>query len=133
MTNSSNILIVEDLNVAQKVAINILTKLGCRTEVAKNGAHALELILRKRYDLVLLDIDLPDLNGFSISETIRSLERSNKHIPIVALTANSTEDLGRKCQQFGIDDYIIKPLTIEKARYTLEKFLKTKYLWSKSA
>lgn len=116
MESVRRVLIVEDLALAQKAAVEILTLLGYETDVANCGATALELILTQPYDMLIMDLDLPDLNGFEVSKTIRKLERKDKRRKIIALTAHSSEDLGRRCQHSGIDNYILKPLTIEKAR-----------------
>jgi CheY-like chemotaxis protein len=116
----NNALIVEDLVQAQKVAENILQALGYVTTVVDCGAAALDLMIRRHFDLLLLDIELPDINGFEISDTIRGLEhRRNQPITIVALTAHVNQDLYYRCKQAGINHIIHKPLTIEKARYLL--------------
>ena len=75
MTNFARILLIEDLEMAQKLAANILIDLGHKVSVAHNAESALNLLISERFDLILLDLDLPDMSGFSISETIRGLEK----------------------------------------------------------
>ncbi len=122
MNKSINILLVEDLVAAQKVAVHVLIHLGHRVLVAKNSKEALDTLITRSIDLILLDLDLPDISGFSIAETIRSVEKVNKHKIIIALTAHASSELPGQCRRFGIDDYMIKPLSDEKARYTLFKY-----------
>ena len=122
MNKSINILLVEDLAAAQKVARHILINLGHQVLIAKNSQEALTFLITCSIDLILLDLDLPDISGFSIAETIRNLEKANKHKVIIALTAHTSSELPEKCRRFGIDDYIIKPLSDESARYTLFRY-----------
>jgi CheY-like chemotaxis protein len=115
------VLLVEDLKVAQVAAYNILKQLGVSFEITTTAASALDRVLKANPNLIFVDIQLPDLNGFELTETIRSLERKDTRIPIVALTANFTEDLEERCRKSGIDDFLLKPITVESVRYILKK------------
>jgi two-component system, OmpR family, aerobic respiration control sensor histidine kinase ArcB len=120
------VLIIEDLQMAQKMAVNIFTQLDCYITVVPNGAGALDLIINHQFDIVFLDIELPDINGFDITATVRSLESLNRHIPIVAVTANYFENFEIKCQSAGFNDFMMKPLTVDAVRHMLEKYLSKK-------
>lgn len=126
MTNNNKIpvkiLLVEDLKVAQVAAYNILKQLGVSFEITATAASALDRVLNANHNLIFVDIQLPDLNGFELTETIRSLERKGARIPIVALTANFTEDLEERCRKAGIDDFLLKPITLEGVRYIFKKY-----------
>jgi CheY-like chemotaxis protein len=117
------ILLVEDLEFAQKAVLNTLQKLNCKVDVVASGIVALELIIKNCYDLVFLDLELPDIDGIVVAETIRHVERKDRHIPIIALTAHCHENLEMKCKGVGFDDFLVKPLTLESARYILSKHL----------
>ncbi|MDB6095746.1 MAG: GacS/BarA family sensor protein [Francisellaceae bacterium] len=127
MGQKAQILLVEDLKIAQKVAILTLEDLNCEVDVAETGLEALEKIKIKSYQLIFMDIGLPDIDGLTITETIRrqeSIYTTQKFTPIIALTAHSNdEELKRQCLEVGINDYIIKPLKPENAQVILNKYL----------
>lgn len=118
----TKILMIEDLELAQLAAIDILDQLDCSCVIAENGAEALDFIITSNFDMVFVDIELPDINGFEISTTVRSLERKNKHIPIIAVTAYPFENFEMKCKASGFDDYLLKPITLETARHIISKY-----------
>lgn len=121
MQSNLKILVIEDLKIAQLTAVNIFKKLHCDPTVAPTGASALDLLIFDQFDMVFLDIELPDMNGFEITKTIRNMERKKKHLPIVAVTANYFENFATKCKASGFDDYMLKPLTMESVRHMLSK------------
>lgn len=111
----SHILLVEDNQVNQQVALKILDKLGYQAEVANNGIEALAAIQHSTFDLVLMDCQLPEMDGYTATEHIRSLEESgmlSNHVPIVAMTAHALKGDKEKCLRAGMDDYISKPIDI---------------------
>lgn len=118
-----DVLMIEDLKVAQIVAFNLFKELNCKLTIVTTATRALEQILTKHYDIIFIDIQLPDINGFELAETIRHVEKKTVHIPLIAVTANSSEDLGSKSKVFGFDDHLIKPLTIESIRNVLNRYL----------
>lgn len=124
MNTSQTILVVEDIAIQQKVVQFILDKLGCSYEFADTGQQAITLFKQNRYGLILMDIGLPDINGMEVTKKIRELENQHSHVPIVALTANYDESYKPMCLAIGMDDFVIKPLTQEKATYILAKFLR---------
>jgi CheY-like chemotaxis protein len=117
-----DILIIEDLKIAQLAAKSIFERLNCETTLVDSGVAALDLIMSKQFDMIFLDIELPDMDGFEITSTIRSLERHH-HIPIVAVTAHSYDNFDLRCQATGVDDFIFKPLTIEAVRHMINKHI----------
>jgi CheY-like chemotaxis protein len=123
--NPLEVLIIEDLKVAQLAAQSIFDRLNCQVTVVGTGVAALNQIMVKHFDMIFLDIELPDMDGFEITTTIRSLERHH-HIPIVAVTAHTYDNFDVRCHASGLDDFIYKPLTIEGVRYMLNKHVSRK-------
>jgi signal transduction histidine kinase/CheY-like chemotaxis protein len=108
------VLVVEDNPVNQKVAATMLKKRGHRVVVASNGREALEALDKERVDLVLMDVQMPEMDGFEATELIRDREKGNGgHIPIVAMTAHAMKGDREKCLAAGMDDYMSKPIRAE--------------------
>lgn len=117
------ILIVEDVPVAQKMVVLIVERLDCDVDAASDGATALECVGKQDYDLILLDLGLPDMDGMAVTEAIRKLEREGRQrTPIVILTAHVESDYRDRCLTVGVDDFIKKPLTRDSAQRLLAKF-----------
>ncbi len=106
-----SVLVVEDNLVNQKVAARMLEVLGCRAEIASGGHAALEMLAAKKYSLVLMDCQMPELDGF---ETTRRIRASGSKVPIVAMTATATPEAREECLASGMNDYLTKP--VEKNR-----------------
>jgi signal transduction histidine kinase/CheY-like chemotaxis protein len=105
------ILLAEDSVFNQKVALGLLGRLGHHVTVANNGLEAVELYTRDRFDLVLMDIQMPEVDGFGATEMIRRLEReSGMKTPIIAMTAHAMQGDRERCLAGGMDDYISKPI-----------------------
>lgn len=121
--NRVNVLVIEDLAFAQLAAYEILEELDCDTTIVQTGAEALDEIIMETYDIVFMDLQLPDLSGFELITTIRLLERTT-HLPIVAVTANYFENMAQICKDKGFDDSLLKPLTVDSVRHMLEKYLR---------
>ena len=119
------LLLVEDNVVNQKVARAMLGKLGLSADVANNGREALEAIEKKAYDLVLMDCQMPEMSGYEATGALREKERvfDEKHLPVIAMTANAMEGDREKCLDAGMDDYISKPIKLDILMSTLQKWL----------
>ncbi|RYG36528.1 response regulator [bacterium] len=116
-----SILLAEDNRINQIVAIEILTRLGCTTEVATNGLEALERLRSKRYDLVLMDIQMPEMDGIEATRQIRELEQATgQHLHIVAMTASAMDTDRRDCIEAGMDDFISKPVSVATIKQKLQ-------------
>jgi len=108
------VLVVEDNAVNQKVAAKMLQKLGCRCEVASNGFEALDAHARRRFDLILMDCQMPEMDGLEATRRIRERERATaERTPVVAMTANAMQGDREQCLKAGMDDYLSKPVKID--------------------
>jgi signal transduction histidine kinase/CheY-like chemotaxis protein len=117
------VLIAEDNLVNQKVAIRTLDKLGFRCEIAANGKEALEALERTRFDVVLMDCQMPEMDGFEATKRIRESEQGKeRHIPVIAMTANAMAGDRDACLQAGMDDYIAKPFNPSDLVSVIEKW-----------
>lgn len=117
------VLLADDSVVSQTVCLRLLEKLGCDVDVASEGATAVEKWHARRPDLVLLDCQMPGVDGYEAAARIRQLEPNGWHTPIVALTANALGGDREKCLAAGMDDYVAKPLQLEQLRGVLEKWV----------
>lgn len=118
------ILIVEDNEINMKIACEMLYRLGYEFNYAYNGKQALELLEEKKYDLILMDIQMPELNGYETTKIIRENEiRTHQHTCIIAMTAYSMNGDREMCIEMGMDDYISKPFDINKLKKVLLKFI----------
>lgn len=117
------ILLVEDNPTNQKVAALQLRHLGCDVDLASNGAEAVETILQSAYDLVLMDCQMPHMDGMDATRIIRTREQSGRRVPIIALTANAMNGERERCLAAGMDDYLQKPVTLEQLSDRLSRWL----------
>ncbi len=115
------ILLVEDNPVNQMVALKMLEGLGYRAEAAANGLEAVEQVERRSFDVVLMDIQMPELDGLEATRRIRRLLPADRQPRIIAMTASAMKGDEEKCLDAGMDDYISKPVTIDNLRGKLER------------
>lgn len=119
---SCKVLVVEDVAIAQKVAVMILESLGCSVDVADTGDQAVQKYQNSHYDMVFMDIGLPDTTGIEVTKEIRLLENGNNPTPIIALTAHNEDSYKTASFEAGMNDFIVKPLTRISAEQMLNKF-----------
>ena len=117
------LLLAEDNPVNQKVACKMLEKLGYRVDVAGNGQEAVAAHERSRYPLILMDCQMPEVDGFEATALIRKMEGRSAHTPIVAMTANAMQGDRERCLAAGMDDYIAKPVRPKDLQTILDTWL----------
>ncbi len=120
---SARILVVEDNPTNQKVVSLRLQKLGCRVDVAANGKEAVQSAAQIQYDLILMDCQMPEMDGLEATRLIRSAEGSRRHTPIIALTANVMSGERERCLLAGMDDFLAKPVRSDALIEMLDKWL----------
>ena len=136
------VLLAEDNAVNQKVAVRMLEKLGCRIDVAHNGKEAVAAVAKIPYDLIFMDCQMPEMDGFEATQAIREREASNverdtsnvssgpfdvsrstfpaaRRLPIIAMTANAMQDDRERCLEAGMDDYVTKPVKTDELKRVL--------------
>jgi len=124
--SSIQILLTEDNLINQRVALRILEKAGHRVAIAQNGREALRLLSEQPFDLVLMDVQMPEMDGFEATALIRALEkRTGHHIPIIAMTAHAMAGDRERCLAAGMDGYISKPVTASALLEQVKRFGET--------
>ena len=119
----NRILLAEDNVVNQKVAVRLLERLDFRVEVVANGQAAIAAWQTGNFDLILMDCQMPQLDGYEATREIRRLEGGKRHIPILALTAHAMKGAEEKCRAAGMDDYLSKPIDRAKLDACLDRLL----------
>ena len=120
------VLVVEDNPVNQKVASFILGKLGIRPDLATNGLEAIAMFEKAPYDLIFMDCQMPELDGYAASREIRRRERKGRQVRIVAMTAEALAGSRELCLHAGMDGYIAKPVKFDKVFEAIEEWLRLK-------
>ncbi|MBF0432205.1 MAG: response regulator [Fibrobacteria bacterium] len=118
-----NILLAEDNNINQKFAVKFLTKMGHWVKVANNGKEAIALFNKDKFDVVLMDVHMPEMNGFEATAIIKEQQKQQNHpVPIIALTAASRQEDMDRCTEAGMDGFLSKPISINKFAELLAQF-----------
>jgi two-component system sensor histidine kinase/response regulator len=104
------VLLAEDNAINQKLAVILLQKAGYSVDAVDNGAQALEKVQSNQYSAVLMDVQMPEMDGFEATRQIRAMEKDGRHIPIIAMTAHAMPEDRDRCLAAGMDDYVTKPL-----------------------
>ena len=123
-----HILLAEDNRINQKVALRMLSKIGYKTDTVENGQQAVDALGKKDYDLVLMDCQMPILDGYEATKKIRTPETGilNSNVPIIAMTANAMKGDREKCLESGMNDYITKPVKLEQLAETISLWIEPK-------
>lgn len=127
---TGRILLAEDNLINQEVGVGILRAIGCQVEVVNNGLEAINATADKRYDLILMDCHMPEMDGFQATTKIRERENTQNaqtRIPIIALTADVQKGIVERCTDAGMDGYLSKPFNKKQLQDQLEKWLPSRY------
>jgi hypothetical protein len=117
-----HVLLVEDNAANQLMAQTLLKKLGCTFDLAENGIAALKAVESTRYDLVLMDCMMPDMDGYEATRRLRARETGGgRRLPVIALTANALSSDGERCRAAGMDDYVAKPYSLEQLKDAIDR------------
>lgn len=119
----TRILVADDYFVNHELTREMLEMMECDVDVAEDGEAALSMFKENSYDMIFMDIQMPEMDGYDATREIRKLEKTGEHIPIVAITANAMEGDKEKCIKAGMDDYICKPLKGEDLETVLSQYL----------
>jgi two-component system sensor histidine kinase/response regulator len=120
---TNQILLAEDNIVNQKVAMGLLLRMGYRADVVNNGRAAVNAWQTGRYHLILMDCQMPELDGYEATREIRRLEAGARHVPIIALTAHAMKGAAQTCRDAGMDDYLSKPIDRKALATCLSRLL----------
>ena len=119
----ATVLLAEDNLMNQRLTVRLLDKVGFQADVVTNGREAVEAVRNNHYDLVLMDCQMPEMDGFDATGEIRRMEGELRHTLICALTANAMVGDRERCLEAGMDDYISKPIGLEELQRALHRLL----------
>lgn len=125
---SLNILLAEDGKVNQVVAVRLLERRGHRVTVVDNGQEAVDLVSQRRFDVVLMDVQMPVMNGYEATKAIRDRETGDASIPVIAMTAHAMPGDREECLRAGMDDYIAKPIESQELYRVVERIVGTEVI-----
>ena len=119
------VLVVEDSLVNQKLAVGLLEKRGHRVAVANHGREALAATESQEFDVVLMDLQMPEMDGYEATAAIRARERfTGRHLPIIAMTAHAMKGDRERCLEADMDAYIVKPIRAQRLLETIAAVLR---------
>jgi two-component system sensor histidine kinase/response regulator len=119
------VLVAEDSPVNQIVAVRTLERCGCRAKVVANGVDALAALAKQSFDLVLMDCQMPGMDGYQATTELRRRETGGPRTPVVAMTADAMKGTAERCLAAGMDAYLSKPIHREQLIETLHRLLPT--------
>jgi two-component system sensor histidine kinase/response regulator len=119
---AGRVLVVEDNVVNQRLAKVLIERLGYEVDLAANGEEAVTQLARRSYDVALMDCQMPVLDGFEATRQVRRLDAPACRTPIVAMTASAMDGDREQCLNSGMDDYLTKPLDLEKLKTAIERW-----------
>ncbi len=121
--SSKRILLVEDNPISQNIELKVLREVGYQVDAVSNGREAIEAIKSRKFNLVLMDIEMEDMDGIEATRQIRNLDDPIRNIPIIAVTAHSSMKDRQRCLNAGMNDYIAKPININFLKITIDQWL----------
>ncbi len=121
--NKKRILLVEDNPISQNVEMKLLKSVGYDVDAVSSGEEAIDAVITGRYNVVLMDIEMPGMNGLTATQKIRELDNDARKIPIIAVTAHSSMKDREKCLAAGLNDYIAKPISINFLKMTIDQWI----------
>lgn len=124
MSKTCVVLVVEDSPIAQSSAVSLLESLGCHVRLAENGRQAINIARQATFDLILMDLGLPDVDVLTVLETIQAHYQEHKKImpPVIAITAYHDNNIKARSFEAGMQAFMMKPLTLSKAKDILERY-----------
>lgn len=120
---NAKILVADDYIVNQELTKEMLEMMDCVVDVAEDGRQALEIIRNNQYDLIFMDVQMPEKDGYAVTKEIRAFEGKSRHTPIIAITANALVGDRERCLEAGMDDYISKPIKGIELENVLQKHI----------
>jgi hypothetical protein len=117
------VLVAEDNPVNQIVIARALERAGCRADIVGDGMQVLEALSERHYDAVLMDCEMPVMDGYEATRELRRRERAGEHVPVIAMTAHAMEGAADECRAAGMDDYLSKPLRREQLNEALARWI----------
>jgi CheY-like chemotaxis protein len=121
--SSPLVLVAEDSQINQIVAARSLERCGCRVEVVGDGREALKALGARRYDAVLMDCQMPDMDGYQATAELRRRESGARRTPVIAMTAHAMDGDRKRCLDAGMDDYISKPMSFNSLSAVLARWI----------
>ena len=122
MNDQAPVLVAEDSKIGQQIALTMLEKLGYEAYVAANGRDAIDALSRLAYRAVLIDCQMPDMDGYETAAAIRRRESSGRHTPIIAMTTSAMPGDRERWLAAGMDDYLPKPVRLDQLRSVLRRW-----------
>ena len=119
---AGRVLVAEDNVVNQKVVLRLLEKLGWEADLAENGREAVDALKHGEYAAILMDCQMPEMDGYEAAAQIRAMPAPASSTPVIALTANATSEDRERCLASGMDDYLAKPIRPDALHETLERW-----------
>lgn len=125
LDSSTRVLLVDDNDINQQVGSTLLAKFGAKVDISNNGREAVDAVRATDYDIVFMDCQMPEMDGYQATRAIREF---NKRITIVAMTADILDDVRKRCSSAGMDDYLSKPVRLDELQAMLNKWLPDRIL-----
>jgi CheY-like chemotaxis protein len=116
------VLVAEDNPLNQKIVMAMLIKMNCSVTIAQNGFEAVKLLNESAFDIVLMDMQMPKMDGLNATRIVKQGSKLNRNTPVIALTANATEEHKRACFEVGMEDFLTKPLSMNKLEEIVQRY-----------